>query len=186
MDDYLIVKLFWDRDESAISEAKKQYDKYCMHIADNILQNPQDAEECVNDSLLDAWNSIPPQKPENLKTYLGKLVRRTAIDRLRINTAKKRITDGTLLSLEEISEIIGKSDVESSVEKAELTRLISKYLRSIDETKRNVFIRRYWYYDSIKSICERYGFTKNKVVLMLKRTREDLKEYLRKGGYYYD
>lgn len=184
MDDELIVRLFYDRDESAITEAKKRYESYCMYIACNILHSRQDAEECVNDALLAAWNSIPPQKPENLRSYLGKLIRETAIDRLRINTAKKRINDEAVLSLDEITEIIGGTDVESAVEEAELSRLISEFLRSQSETKRNVFIRRYWYYDSVQAICERYGFTKGKVLSILKRTRDELALYLRKEGYY--
>ena len=186
MDDDLIVGLFRDRDENAIAEAKKRYEAYCMYIANNILTSRQDAEECVNDVLLAAWNSIPPQEPKNLKTYLGKLTRETAIDRFRMNTAKKRVNDEAVVPLDEIADVIGGFDVETEVEEAELSRLISKYLRSVNETKRNVFIRRYWYYDSVQMICERYGFKKSKVISILKRTRDDLAGYLRKEGYYFE
>lgn len=181
--DKVIVQKFWDRDERAISESKKRYENYCLYIANNILSDRQDAEECLNDALLAAWNSIPPQKPKNLRTYLGKLIREIAIDRWRKNKAQKRISSEFLVSLDELEGIIGENEVDSSIEEAELSRLISLFLRSVRETERNVFVRRYWYCDSIRSICDRYGFGKSKVLMMLKRTRDKLAEYLKKEGY---
>lgn len=154
-----------------------------MYIAQNVLSNRGDAEECVSDVLLAAWNSIPPQKPENLKTYLGKLTRRIAINRLKRDNAKKRDADRTAVSLDEIEEIVGESTVEASVETSELSKKISTFLRSLRETERNVFIRRYWYGDSIESICSRFGFGKSKTVMMLKRTRDKLYDYLKNEGY---
>lgn len=183
MHDEVIVQKFWDRDERAISESKKRYENYCLYIANNILSDRQDAEECLNDALLAAWNSIPPQKPKNLKTYLGKLIREIAIDRWRKNKAQKRISSEFLVSLDELEGIIGENEVDSSIEEAELSRLISLFLRSVRETERNVFVRRYWYCDSIRSICGRYGFGKSKVLMMLKRMRDKLTEYLKKEGY---
>ena len=183
MHDKVIVQKFWDRDERAISESKKRYENYCLYIANNILSDRQDAEECLNDALLAAWNSIPPQKPKNLRTYLGKLIREIAIDRWRKNKAQKRISSEFLVSLDELEGIIGENEVDSSIEEAELSRLISLFLRSVRETERNVFVRRYWYCDSIRSICGRYGFGKSKVLMMLKRMRDKLTEYLKKEGY---
>ena len=183
MHDKVIVQKFWDRDERAISESKKRYENYCLYIANNILSDRQDAEECLNDALLAAWNSIPPQKPKNLRTYLGKLIREIAIDRWRKNKAQKRISSEFLVSLDELEGIIGENEVDSSIEEAELSRLISLFLRSVRETERNVFVRRYWYCDSIRSICGRYGFGKSKVLMMLKRMRDKLAEYLKKEGY---
>ena len=183
MTDEELVKKFLRRDEEAISDAKEQYENYCMYIARNVLSDRGDAEECVNDVLLAAWDSIPPQRPENLKTYLGKLTRRIAINRLNRDNAKKRDADRTAVSLDEIEEIVGESTVEASVETSELSRKISEFLRSLRETERNVFIRRYWYGDSIESICVRFGFGKSKTVMMLKRTRDKLSDYLKKEVY---
>ena len=184
MNDQAIVQKYWDRNEDAISDSKKQYEDYCLYIANNALHDRQDAEECLNDALLAAWNSIPPQKPENLKTYLGKLIHEIAIDRWRKNTRQKRIRSELVQSLDEIEEIVSGQNFDAEIEEAELSREISRYLYSISETKRNVFIRRYWYYDSIESICERYGFGKSKVLVMLKRTRDDLAQHLKKEGYF--
>ena len=183
MNDQAIVQLFWDRNEDAISESKKQYEDYCMYIAENVLHSRQDSEECLNDALLAAWKSIPPQKPENLRTYLGKLIREIAIDRWKKNNRQKRIRSDICQSLDEIAEIVSGGDFDEEIEERELSHAISTFLSSIEETKRNVFIRRYWHYDSIDSICARYGFGKSKVLMMLKRTRDDLAQYLKKEGF---
>ena len=182
MNDEMIVLKFWNRDEEAITESKKHYDTYCLYIAENILYDKQDAEECLNDALLAAWNSIPPQRPKNLKTYLGKLIRENAIDKWRKNKAQKRTAVDTVLSLDELEEMVGDSTVEETVEGEEMSRHISAFLRTLRETERNVFVRRYWYYDPIEKICERFGFSQGKVVMMLKRTRYKLAEYLKKEG----
>ena len=183
MNDQAIVQKFWDRDEDAISETKKQYEAYCLYIANNVLQNAQDAEECLNDALYAAWKSIPPHRPENLKTYLGKLIREIAVNRWRANKRRKRIPSEITQSLDEIAEMVSGGDFAEGLEQAELSREISRFLSSVDETKRNVFIRRYWYYDPIESICQRYGFGKSKVLMMLKRTRDDLARHLKEEGY---
>ena len=183
MNDQTIVQKFWDRNEDAINDSKKQYEDYCLYIANNVLHDRQDAEECLNDALLAAWKSIPPQKPENLKTYLGKLVREIAINRWKANKRQKRIPSEITQSLDEIAEMVSGGDFEEDLERNELSAEISRFLFSIDEIKRNVFIRRYWHYDSIESICQRYGFGKSKVLMMLKRTRDDLARHLQKEGF---
>ena len=183
MNDREIVGMFLDRNEDAIAEAKKEYEKYCLYIANNVLRDSGEAEECVLDALYAAWESIPPQRPENLRTYLGKLTREIAVDRRRMNTRKKRIRKDAVKSLDEIGEIAAGGDIGADLEEAELSRAISRFLYSIDEEKRNVFIRRYWHFDSVRSICGRYGFGKSKVLMMLKRTRDDLAAYLKKEGY---
>ena len=183
MKDYDIVERFLLRDESALTESKKAYGDYCLRIAMNMLGNRQDAEECLNDVLLAAWNSIPPHRPSNLRTFLGKLARQIAIDRLRKNTAKKRGAGEAEASLSELEEITGDNDVESAILQQELSRAISAFLRSVREDDRNVFIRRYWFCDPVQAICERYGFGKSKVLMMLKRTRDRLAAYLRREGY---
>ena len=177
------VRKFRDRDEDAVAEAKARYGEYLLFIAGNILRDRRDADECVNDALLAAWDSIPPHEPENLKTYLGKLVREIAINRWKMNNRQKRVRSELTQSLDEIGEIVSGGDLDSVFEEAELARAISRFLRSVDETKRNVFIRRYWYYDPIDDICRRYGFKRSKVTMMLKRTRDALAEHLRKEGF---
>lgn len=183
VNDENIVALFWNRDESAVAEAQKQYGSYCRCIAENVLGDARDAEECVNDAMLSAWNSIPPKRPENLKAYLGMLVRNASVNRRIRNNAKKRLPK-SIESLEELGEIAAFRNVEQDVGARELSREVSEYLRSLGETERNVFIRRYWYYDSIDEICKRFGFGSSKVKMMLKRTRDGLAEYLKKEDNY--
>ena len=183
MDDKIIIQKFFERNEEAISISKEKYGEYCTYIAHNILLNHEDEEECMNDVLLAAWNSIPPQKPDNLKTYLGKLARNMAIDRWRKNKAQKRNTDDSIMLFEEIEEMVGKNTVESSIDSAELSAEISKFLRSIREIDRKVFVRRYWYGDSIEAICNFYGLSKSNASMILKRTREKLAVHLKKEGY---
>ena len=183
MDDRAIVEKFLRRDEDAVREAEKRYGAYCLRIADNVLGNRQDAEECLSDALLAAWNSIPPHRPENLRTYLGKLARETAINQWKMNTRKKRIRAEFTCPLDELEELVSDGSVGDAVEEAELSRAISRFLWSVGETKRNVFIRRYWYCDSVAEICARYGFGKSKVLMMLKRTRDDLAAHLKKEGF---
>ena len=183
MDDGRIVELFLARDESALALAAEKYGSRLLALARNILGDPGEAEECLNDALLAAWNSIPPQKPENLKTYLGKLIREIAVDRWRRNTAQKRVSPASIVSLDELEEMIGAGSVEEAAEEAELSRLISDFLRTLRETERTLFVRRYWYYDSIQQICERSGFSKSRVSVTLLRTRKKLAAYLKKEGY---
>lgn len=183
MDDQTIVQMFRDRNEDAVAEAGKRYREYCLYIADNVLRDRQDSEECLNDVLLAAWNSIPPHEPENLRAYLGKLTREIAVNRWKANNRKKRVRPDSVQPLDEIAEIVAGGDLDEAFDSAELSREISRFLSSVDRTKRIVFIRRYWYYDSIESICRRYGYGKSKVLMMLKRTRDDLARYLKKEGF---
>ena len=183
MDDAFLVRMFLDRDETAIREAKERYEPYCRAIARNILQNSEDAEECVSDALLAAWNSIPPQRPRNLKTYLGKLVREIAVDRWRRSRAQKRAAPSPVLPLDELEDLIGENTVDEAIGEAELAREISSFLRTLSATERLLFVRRYWYYDSIEAIRDRTGFGKSKVTVTLKRTRDKLAVHLKKAGY---
>lgn len=182
MTDAEIIKLFLNRDESALAEAEKQYRDYCLYIARNVLQDERDAEECLNDALYAAWKSIPPQRPENLKTYLGKLVREFAVDRWRSNNAQKR-NPGSLSSLDELEELIADCGADTAIGEIELGQLIREFLLTEGATERNVFIRRYWYYDPIDAIAERYGIGISKVKMILKRVRERLSAYLKREGY---
>ena len=142
----------------------------------------RDAEECVDDALLAAWNSIPPNRPESFRVYLGTLVRNAALDRWRRGNAKKR-KQASVSSLEELQELASACDVEQTVGANELSRLITDYLNTLGEIERSVFVRRYWCYEPIETICKRYGFGKSKVKMMLKRTRDKLAKRLREEGY---
>jgi len=183
MNDERIVELFLSRNEQAIAEAQNRYGKYCLSIADNILADMQDAEECVNDAILAVWNSIPPNEPENLKAYVGKLTRQKAIDRWRENRAQKRVRAEFIRSLDELGDLASGINGDMIGDKAALAKAISDFLRSVRERERNVFVRRYWYCDSLNEICIRYGFGMSKVKMMLKRTRDKLSDYLKEEGF---
>lgn len=183
MDDTQIVELYWARKESAIEETAAKYGSYCRSIAGNILQNQDDAEECVNDTWLGAWNSMPPHRPSVLSTFLGKLTRRISIDKWRHVNAKKR-GDGQLpLVLAELEDCIsdGKS-IEEETERKLLAEVIAAFVKSLPETEQKVFLCRYWYMDSVGSIATRFRFSESKVKSMLSRTREKLRVRLEKEG----
>lgn len=183
MDDTQIVELYWARKEAAIEETETKYGSYCYSIAQNILHNPDDAKESVNDTWLDAWNSIPPHRPSVLSTFLGKLTRRISIDKWRRATAKKR-GDGQLpLVLAELEDCIsdGKS-IEEETERKLLAEVIAAFVKSLPETEQKVFLCRYWYMDSVSSIATRFRFSESKVKSMLYRTREKLRVRLEKEG----
>jgi len=183
MDDTQIVELYWARKESAIEETEEKYGSYCHSIALNILHNPDDAKESVNDTWLDAWNSMPPHRPSVLSTFLGKLTRRISIDKWRRTTAKKR-GDGQLpLVLAELEDCIsdGKS-IEEETERKLLAEVIAAFVKSLPETEQKVFLCRYWYMDSVSAIATRFRFSESKVKSMLSRTREKLRVRLEKEG----
>ena len=181
MDDEKIVELYWERDENAIRQTQLKYGRYCYSIAFNILGDREDSEECESDTYLDAWNSIPPEKPPYLSAYLGMIARRRALDRYRHKRAQKRVEDKFAVSLCELEECLAseKSVVDELAEK-ELAKAISDFLYTLSETECNVFLRRYWYFDSIADICKRYGYGQSRVKMMLKRSREKLMKYLEK------
>ena len=183
MDDTQIVELYWARKESAIEETAAKYGSYCRSIAGNILNNPDDAEECVNDTWLDAWNSMPPHRPSVLSTFLGKLTRRISIDKWRHVNAKKR-GDGQLpLILSELEDCISDgTSIEEETERKLLAEVIAAFVKSLPETEQKVFLCRYWYMDSVGSIATRFRFSESKVKSMLSRTREKLRVRLEKEG----
>ena len=184
MSDIEIVRLLFDRDEEGIKAAVRKYKSYCMKIAENITGSREDAEECVNDAFLKAWELIPPNRPEMLSTFLGKLTRNVAINRRKMNTAEKRGRGEAALVLEELSETVkGNEDVEREFDRQELSREINAFLETLPEHKRNIFISRYWYCDSVKNIAAEWGMSRTSVSVMLHRLREKLREYLRKRGY---
>ncbi|MBE6611943.1 MAG: RNA polymerase sigma factor [Ruminococcaceae bacterium] len=184
MEDYQIVALFWQRDESALRAVSDKYSGYCRKIAHNILSDPQDAEECVNDTWLAAWNSIPPHRPLVLSAYLAKLTRRIAGHRWQSRHADKRGGGEYALALEELSECLcSDSTVESAMDDAALAELIGRFVSALPDTERRVFISRYFAAESIGSIAARFGFRSSKVKSMLMRTRNKLRETLKEEGF---
>lgn len=183
MDDKEIVELYWQRNEAAIGETAARYGKFCHSIAYNILGNNEDAEESVNDTYLNAWNSIPPHRPSVLSTFLGKITRRVSIDRWRKRSAQKRGGGQIALALDELEECIsGGKSVEQAVEAKLLSDVVNSFVKSLPDTERGMFLCRYWYMDSVESIAKEFGFSQSKVKSMLYRTREKLRARLIKEG----
>lgn len=184
MDDVQIVQLYWDRNELAISATSNKYGNYCATIARNILDNKEDAEECVNDTYLSAWNSMPPHRPRHLSTYLGKLTRNVSLNRYKHNTAYKRGGSQTSLVFEEIAGFVSDIDsVEQELDRKELVRAINNFLKRLSPIKRSVFVCRYWYFDSVSDIAKRFGMTENNVSVTLNRLRLKLRKYLLERGF---
>ena len=184
MNDSQIVALFFDRDQRAIEETAAKYGNYCYCIAHNILQTKEDAEEAVSDTYLALWATIPPHKPVVLRTFLGKIARRTALKRWERLRTQKRGGGEVALALEELSEYLSDGTTpETAMETAELTQMINVFLRKLPKEERQVFVCRYWYLDPIADIAQRFGYTQSKVKSMLARTRKKLQFALRKEGY---
>ena len=184
MEDRDIIALYWARNEQAISETELKYGNYCRSIAQNILHNHSDTEECINDAYLGAWNTIPPQAPNPLLSYICRIVRNLAINRYHANSAKKRnsVYD---ISLEELDNCFPLDfSVESHLEAVEIAQLINRFLGTLEMENRIMFVRRYWYSDSIEDIAKLFGVSKNNVSVRLSRTREKLRTYLMKEGVY--
>ena len=183
MEDSAIIELYFQRCEQALAETDRKYGGYCRAIAENILKNPSDTEECVNDTWLQAWNSIPPQRPVILQVYLGTITRNLSFNRYRANRTQKRGSGQIVLALEELEYCLTCTDsAEQSMEAAELGRLIDAFLRTLSERDRYIFLRRYWYVDSIRQIARRLHMSEGTVKSNLFRTRQKLKELLSREG----
>jgi len=184
MDDNRIVDLYWQRNESAISETATKYGKYLHSISYQILLNNEDAEECVNDTYNDAWQSMPPHRPSILSTFLGKITRRISIDLWRKYSAEKRGGGVMTLALDELEECVSETgDVEAEVERLELQKKLNDFLLALPKVDRQVFMCRYWYMDSISDIAKQFAYSQSKVKSMLYRTRNKLRAMLEKEGY---
>lgn len=183
MEDGQIVDLFWARSEAAIAHSEEKYGAYCRSIALRIVTMQEDAEECVSDTWLAAWNAMPPQRPAVLRTFLGKLCRNLSINRYLKNTAQKRGGGEVDIALEELKECGSGDTVHQALEMEELTHLLDAFLRTLPEGECSLFLRRYWYLDSVETLARRVGLRPGAVKMRLSRTRGKLKEYLRKEGY---
>ncbi len=184
MQDEQIIDLYFDRDENAISQTKLVYGHYCFAIAENILGNREDAEETVSDTLLQAWNSIPPTRPTRLKQYLGKIARNLAFSLWRSSNAQKRGADRTAVALEELGECVpSDSHVEDRLQEKELRDTINAFLREVSERESDIFLRRYFYLEETRTIAKHYRMSEGNVLQVLSRTRKKLKLHLIKEGY---
>ncbi len=183
MTDQIIIDLFWQRSEDAIRNTSQKYGMYLTKIAMNILHNNEESEECVNDTYLTAWEQIPPDRPQKLLTYLGRITRCLALNRYDYLTAQKRNSEFTV-QLTELEECLSRPDtVESHYENGELSSAISNFLRTLEPEKRNIFIRRYWFSDNIIDIAGRFEISESKVKSILFRVRKQLKKHLESEGY---
>lgn len=183
MDDNRIIELFWQRSEQAIDAVDEKYGHMCRQIAMNLLRNEQDAEECVNDAYHGLWDAIPPERPQKLPPFIAKITRYLAMKKLTYRNAAKRAT--LTVSFEELNECVPDSrTVEGILEGKALTQALDRFLDTLDPEGRNLFLRRYWFFDSIKEIAGGYGMSESKVKVRLHRIRKELKKYLEEAQIY--
>lgn len=184
MRDDEIIALCSGRDEKALAEISGKYGAYCRAVAENILRNSEDAEECVNSALLAFWNCVPPEKPENLRIFLAKITRNLALNKLRERNTGKRGGNETAVIFDEISECIpsGESVEENFIAK-ELGESINRFAKNLPERERNIFVRRYFFMESAEEIGKRYAVSSGNVAVILHRIRKKLRKYLETEGY---
>ncbi|MBP3700524.1 MAG: sigma-70 family RNA polymerase sigma factor [Lachnospiraceae bacterium] len=184
MEDEKIVALYWAREERAIEETQKKYGRYLFVIADRILLEEEDSSECVNDTYWKAWDSMPPHRPANLATYLGKIVRETAIDMFRRRNREKRKASEYAVSLAELEDCVsGGNTTEQSVDLHLLAAAIGRYLRTLPKEARDLFVGRYYFMDSLREVASYHGMSQSKAKSILFRTRQGLKAYLEQEGF---
>lgn len=184
MEDNKIIELYWCRSEQAIQESGSKYGSYCLNIANNILSNLQDSEECVNSTWLNAWNAIPPQRPNCLSAFFAKITRNLSINKLKARTAEKRSGNEATLAIDELGECLPAfNNVEAEYQGKELSKQISRFLRTLPERECNMFIRRYFYVQPVMEIAKHYQLKESNVLVILSRTRKRLRFYLQKEGY---
>ncbi len=183
MEDRQIIDLYWERSENAISETDAKYGKYCHTIAFNILHNTEDSEECVNDTYLKAWNTIPTLRPERFSAFLAKITRNLSLHKYEHNTATKRTLSETAVALDELADCVPADErTEDVVDEMVLTEILNRFLTELSVENRKIFMRRYWYLSSIKEIAADFGMTESKIKMVLLRSRNALKKVLEKEG----
>ncbi|MBQ7475231.1 MAG: sigma-70 family RNA polymerase sigma factor [Clostridia bacterium] len=185
MEDNEIISLLESRDEKAIEQIRIKYSSYLFTIANNILGDDREAEECVSETCFRAWSSIPPEHPDSLSRYLSSIIRNCALDIIRTRKTAKRLNSEYSLSIDEIGDLISSDGIpEDEIDADFLRNSISSFLRSVPEKQRTVFIRRYFFFDSLKEIAVFNGMSVSSVKVTLFRLRKELKEHLMKEGYY--
>lgn len=183
MTDAAIIDLYWQRSELAIEATGRTYGGYCYAVADRILNDPEDSEECVSDTWLAAWNSIPPQRPSPLRVYLGALTRRISLSRLRARLADKRGGGEAVLVLEELAECVPAArDTEQTVAERALVSALNAFLKGLGEEERRLFVARYWHNYPVAELAEAFALKPSTVTTRLSRTRSKLRRYLEKEG----
>ena len=184
MEDERIMELYYSRSENAIVETANKYGRYCHSIAYHILADAEDADEVVNDTYMGAWNSLPPHRPSVLSTYLGKITRRISINRWKERKAAKRGQGEIPLAMDELAEVMPSADTpEQAIAAEELTKSIDRFLSSLPEAERDVFVCRYWFLAPVAEISGKFGYSESKTKSMLFRIRNRLKVHLQEEGY---
>lgn len=181
MDDKQIIALFFDRDEEAIRQTDSVYGSRLLRISDNILRCREDAQECVSDTYLRTWNAIPPTRPKSLFSYLARICRNLSLTKLNWANAAKRKAEVVSLT-QEMEQCIPDSRREVNLEAKELGRLLNAFLKTLSPENQMVFVRRYWFADSLAEIADRYGITESALIARLHRLRKKLAAYLEKEG----
>lgn len=182
MEDRRIIELFWQRQEEAIAAVKEKYSAYCAAVAGNILSSPEDTEECLSDTWLRAWDSIPPQRPRDLRAFLARITRNLAFSHWRQSHAEKRGGGELPLVLEELAEVAVGGGPAESLEARELGEAINRWLGEISPERRRVFLGRYWEFLSLEELAAREGMALSRVKSILYRVRKSLKDHLQKEG----
>ena len=183
MEDTKIIDLYWDRDQSAIEQTAQKYGRYCGKIAKNILFNKEDCEECVNDTWLRAWNAMPEERPSILSSFLGAITRNLCLDRYRKQHTAKRGNGEAAYIFDEMMDFPDEKEPSHYIEEQELILSINRFLKNLPTEQRVIFVRRYWYFDSVADIAERCGCSEGRIKTILFRVRGKLTEYLKKEGY---
>lgn len=184
MEDSRIVALYWSRSEEAILQTQQKYGPYCRTVAWNILADAEDAEECVNDTWLRAWNAMPPHRPSRLSVFLGKLTRNLALNRWEARRAQKRGGGRIETALEELEQCLpAAGDPQTALEHQALTDSLNRFLASLSPDRRHLFLARYWYLCPIEELAKRRGTSKSQVTSLLFRLRNQLRLHLEKEGF---
>lgn len=184
MEDKQIIDLYWARAETAISETAKKYGRYCHSIAFNILHSHEDSEECVNDTFFNAWKAIPPQRPNKLSAFLGTITRNLSLNKWEQYNTEKRGLGQVPLALEELHECIpALENADQVADDLTLTEILNQFLSKLPKDRRKIFMRRYWYMDTIKEIAEGYSMSESRVKMSLLRSRNELKRILEREGF---
>ena len=184
MEDKQIIDLYWARSETAISETASKYGRYCHSIAFNILRSHEDSEECVNDTFFNAWKAMPPQRPNKLSAFLGTITRNLSLDKWEQYNAEKRGLGQVPFALEELHDCIpALENADQIADDLTLTEILNQFLNTLPKDRRKIFIRRYWYMNTIKEIAKGYSMSESKVKMSLLRSRKELKQLLEKEGF---
>lgn len=183
MDDKQIIDLLWQRVEDAIEWLRYKYGQLCLGVSYSILRSREDAEECVNDTYMKVWDSIPPTRPDNLSAYMSKITRNLSLDKLRSSKRLKRGADNRDVALSELEECLPAKSVEDTVDENALAEAINKFLLELPSESRMIFVGRYWNYRSVAELAEDFGISQSKVKTLLFRVRTKMRENLEKEGF---